>query len=64
MVSLAAAVKKAISLKLELRKVHYRVCYGESLTDGSVGDVIEVVNAESGRPLRAKIVDIGSLEII
>ena len=65
MVSLAAAVKKGDLIEIKIEKGALSVsAMVRALTDGSVGDVIEVVNAESGRPLRAKIVDIGSLEII
>ena len=65
MVSLAAAVKKGDLIEIRIEKGALSVsAMVRALTDGSVGDVIEVVNAESGRPLRAKIVDIGSLEII
>ena len=65
MVSLAAAVKKGDLIEIRIEKGALSVSATvRVLTDGSVGDVIEVVNAESGRPLRAKIIDIGSLEII
>lgn len=65
MVSLAAAVKKGDLIEIRIEKGALSVSATvRALTDGSVGDVIEVVNAESGRPLRAKIVGIGSLEII
>ena len=65
MVSLAAAVKKGDLIEIRIEKGALSVsAMVRALTDGSVGDVIEVVNAESGRSLRAKIVDIGSLEII
>ena len=65
MVSLAAAVKKGDLIEIKIKKGALSVsAMVRALTDGSVGDVIGVVNAESGRPLRAKIVDIGSLEII
>ena len=65
MVSLAAAVKKGDLIEIRIEKGALSVsAIVRALADGSVGDVIEVVNAESGRPLRAKIVDIGSLEII
>ena len=65
MVSLAAAVKKGDLIEIKIEKGVLSVsAMVRALTDGSVGDVIEVVNAESGRPLRAKIVDIGALEII
>lgn len=65
MVSLAAAVKKGDLIEIRIEKGALSVsAMVRALADGSVGDVIEVVNAESGRPLRAKIVDIGSLEII
>ena len=65
MVSLAAAVKKGDLIEIKIEKGALSVsAMVRALTDGSVGDVIEVVNAESGRPLRAKIVDIGALEII
>ena len=65
MVSLAAAVKKGDLIEIRIEKGALSVsAMVRALTDGSVGEVIEVVNAESGRSLRAKIVDIGSLEII
>ena len=65
MVALAAAVKKGDLIEIRIEKGALSVsAMVRALADGSVGDVIEVVNAESGRPLRAKIVDIGSLEII
>ena len=65
MVSIAAAVKKGDLIEIKIEKGALSVsAMVRALTDGSVGDVIEVVNAESGRPLRAKVVDIGSLEII
>ena len=65
MVSLAAAVKKGDLIEIRIEKGALSVSATvRALTDGSVGDVIEVVNAESGRPLRAKIIDIGSLELI
>ena len=65
MVSIAAAVKKGDLIEIRIEKGALSVSATvRALTDGSVGDVIEVVNAESGRSLRAKIVDIGSLEII
>ena len=65
MVSIAAAVKKGDLIEIRIEKGALSVsAMVRALTDGSVGDVIEVVNAESGRPLRAKIVDIGSLEIL
>ena len=65
MVSLAAAVKKGDLIEIKIEKGALSVsAMVRALTEGSVGDVIEVVNAESGRPLRAKIVDIGALEII
>jgi flagella basal body P-ring formation protein FlgA len=65
MVSLAPAIKKGDLIEIRIEKGALSVsAIVRALTDGSVGDVIEVVNSESGRPLRAKIVDIGSLEII
>ena len=65
MVSLAAAVKKGDLIEIRIEKGALSVsAMVRALSDGSVGEVIEVVNAESGRSLRAKIVDIGSLEII
>lgn len=65
MVSLAAAVKQGDLIEIRIEKGALSVSAKvRALTDGSIGDVIEVVNAESGRPLRAKIVDIGALEII
>ena len=65
MVSLAAAVKKGDLIEIRIEKGALSVsAMVRALTDGSVGEVIEVVNAESGRSLRAKIVDIGALEII
>ena len=65
MVLLAAAVKKGDLIEIRIEKGALSVsAMVKAMTDGSVGDVIEVVNAESGRSLRAKIVDIGSLEII
>ena len=65
MVSLAPAVRKGDLIKIRIEKDALSVtAMVRALNDGSVGDVIEVVNAESGRPLQAKIVDVGSLEII
>jgi len=65
MVSLAPAIKKDDLIQIRIEKGALSVsALVRALSDGSVGDVIEVVNAESGRPLRAKIIDIGSLEII
>ena len=65
MVSLAPAIKKGDLIEIRIEKGALSVsAMVRALTDGSVGDVIEVVNSESGRQLRAKIVDIGSLEII
>ena len=65
MVSFTAAVKRGDLIEIRIEKGALSVSATvRALTDGSIGDVIEVVNAESGRPLRAKIVDIGSLEII
>ena len=65
MVSLAPAVRKGDLIRIRIEKDALSVsAVVRALSDGSVGDVIEVVNAESGRPLRAKIVDVGSLEII
>ena len=65
MVSLAPAIRKGDLIKIRIVKDALSVsAVVRALSDGSVGDVIEVVNAESGRPLKAKIVDVGSLEII
>lgn len=65
MVSLAPAIKKGDLIEIRIEKGALSVsAMVRALMDGSVGDVIEVVNSESGRRLRAKIVDIGSLEII
>ena len=65
MVSLAPAIKKGDLIQIRIEKGALSVsALVRALSDGSVGDVIEVVNAESGRPLRAKIIDIGSLEIL
>lgn len=64
-VIIAPAVKKGDLVKILIQRGALSVSATvQALSDGSIGDVIEVVNLDSNRPLRAKVIDVGSLEII
>ena len=64
-VSLAPAVRKDDLVEIVIQRGVLSVTATvRAMSDGSIGDVIEVVNVESGRAVRATVIDVGSLEII